>query len=1040
MQPPSLIEHSGHWLITPPPAIALALAAIATRTITPETTRGIVVLTPAESTALTPDALAEYRRVLVALIPDLVCAVTAVAAKGSALALTVIAPAITVARHRAGLATTRSLLVPLGPGAALYENGNGAVADLTAALYGDSAWQRDTIRTLAAVVPLGIPAACRTAVVPRLLTAISALPTLVLSDTSVLVARAALEFSAGNYDACLEACLAIPSPLPPPIFARIADAHMKLGHLRAAVFWHWTAIATCESVDVPLVAYACKMLGRLLLDHQITISVWEILADDAASDAWIAPAIKVLTQHRQLFQARYPIALRRILAAADWIAPTMHGARYQVRRLDSPPAQVALPRFFSWLIPGVLCGMSEPCSAADVVLVRELGVGLVVTTTLEKQLPDVWFPEANSRVVLPVADQEPPTVAQADAFIRLVVLAYHRNNKACGTLVHCAGGKGRTGSFLSAYLIRFGFRAPPPLCEECASKTSIAIETARAAAHFNDGFPELEAECTSGSVCAMRAIPALSASQAMADVRSYRPGSIESTAQELFIQRYSDACWKRIQQQPSAKSWDADLPATPTMAGPSHFHLGHLPRVVLLMGLPGSGKSHFSRALQAQLPAARFVIVDSDNPGDFLSAVGAYCKTADMRIILDACHATAAYRLATLAAAFDPAPHEVLGVHFAAPADVCVRRAENRTNHPTLPAERAARAVAGFARQMQPPRFSVPPTSRAGRLAKVVAAAEEGDAESKHYGTWATVHTYNQAQALLAQLTRTDALMTKFPRTAHLYPGARSITDDDIVISDLAHFQHAQSSNDDELWTVEEKIDGANVGIHAIPLSPLDPDNPDECTIVLLAQNRSHFVACTPSISGAESIGGSAAVTHPQFSALPAWLERHRRTLVRLLLMSGEKNADGSPSRRILFGEWAAAKHSVHYSALPDRFIAFDLFDTGTRRYLSRGSMRAALERAACDDEAPVHAVRTVWSGKVWPAEHLNTIQDADAWVRSMGSVYGAAVPEGIVVRLDRGPSLVHRAKYVREDFIAGNDHWSKSEFVANSVVVAHRE
>jgi hypothetical protein len=34
----------------------------------------------------------------------------------------------------------------------------------------------------------------------------------------------------------------------------------------------------------------------------------------------------------------------------------------------------------------------------------------------------------------------------------------------------------------------------------------------------------------------------------------------------------------------------------------------------------------------------------------------------------------------------------------------------------------------------------------------------------------------------------------------------------------------------------------------------------------------------------------------------------------------------------ILFGEWMYAKHSIHYTRLPDYFIAFDIYDrkTGT--------------------------------------------------------------------------------------------------------------
>jgi len=35
----------------------------------------------------------------------------------------------------------------------------------------------------------------------------------------------------------------------------------------------------------------------------------------------------------------------------------------------------------------------------------------------------------------------------------------------------------------------------------------------------------------------------------------------------------------------------------------------------------------------------------------------------------------------------------------------------------------------------------------------------------------------------------------------------------------------------------------------------------------------------------------------------------------------------------ILYGEWCYAKHSIHYTMLPDYFIAFDIFLKSAQRY-----------------------------------------------------------------------------------------------------------
>jgi atypical dual specificity phosphatase len=100
--------------------------------------------------------------------------------------------------------------------------------------------------------------------------------------------------------------------------------------------------------------------------------------------------------------------------------------------------------------------------------------------------------------------------------------------------------------------------------------------------------------------------------------------------------------------------------------------------------------------------------------------------------------------------------------------------------------------------------------------------------------------------------------------------------------------------------TVEEKIDGANLGVSMA----------DDFS--LRFQNRSHFVNAT---------------TAAQWSQLDAWASQNSADLYTLL--APFTNDDGAIVRRVLFGEWMYARHSVAYNKLPAYFVAFDIAENG---------------------------------------------------------------------------------------------------------------
>jgi hypothetical protein len=213
----------------------------------------------------------------------------------------------------------------------------------------------------------------------------------------------------------------------------------------------------------------------------------------------------------------------------------------------------------------------------------------------------------------------------------------------------------------------------------------------------------------------------------------------------------------------------------------------------------------------------------------------------------------------------------------------------------------------------------------------------------------------------------------KFPRTAHLADlGGSGVTRDDLVLSagDAARLLGAGA------LVLEEKVDGANLALW------LDP------SWRLCAQNRSHAVS---------------AATGKQWAGLDSWTERHRAALFDLL-------ARGGPGRLVLYGEWCAARHSVPYDALPDWFLAFDVWDARHERFLSAAARDALLA------DAGLATAPRVATGR-WPTvaalaallevpSALRRPDRAGAAARAPAAGPPARALEGLYLRLDEQAPL----------------------------------
>jgi hypothetical protein len=180
--------------------------------------------------------------------------------------------------------------------------------------------------------------------------------------------------------------------------------------------------------------------------------------------------------------------------------------------------------------------------------------------------------------------------------------------------------------------------------------------------------------------------------------------------------------------------------------------------------------------------------------------------------------------------------------------------------------------------------------------------------------------------------------------------------------------------------SVEEKVDGANLGLS------IGADGR------LRAQSRGHYLDW-------DSQG--------QWRPLWRWLARRDAAL-----------RDALGTSLILFGEWCHAAHSVAYDALPDWFLAFDVYDRTAGRCWSR-ARRDRLVRAA-----GIVPVPFLGAG-VFTLARLRQLMGR--------SRVGSGAAEGLYLRWEDEDWLVARAKVVRPGWVmAGDDHWSARSLRSN--------
>ena len=152
--------------------------------------------------------------------------------------------------------------------------------------------------------------------------------------------------------------------------------------------------------------------------------------------------------------------------------------------------QIVAPNF-SWLIEHRLAGVSYPCSEDAFALLRQLGVRALLNLSEEPWPLDLLSKYQLRGEHLPVADFTAPTLDQVE---RALIIIDGFLAQGLPVAVHCGAGLGRTGTILACYLVSQG----------------------------------------------------RTAQEATRQVRTKRPGSIETPAQEAVVEAYGH--YRRLKQ------------------------------------------------------------------------------------------------------------------------------------------------------------------------------------------------------------------------------------------------------------------------------------------------------------------------------------------------------------------------------------------------------------------------------------------------------------------------------------------------------------
>jgi atypical dual specificity phosphatase len=390
--------------------------------------------------------------------------------------------------------------------------------------------------------------------------------------------------------------------------------------------------------------------------------------------------------------------------------------------------------------------------------------------------------------------------------------------------------------------------------------------------------------------------------------------------------------------------------------------------LIFMVGLPASGKTTFSNTILIHFDTT-VIHLNQDEIGrsGCYDTLCKFAKKQDKTIILDRCNLTSAERADWISTYNSLSNRPILCVHFNTPADVCKKRLVGRKNHDM----KNPYVIDDLATKLQLPQQNE-------GFRRVVEINEEDD----------LVSLYSEFGIHYTPIHDMTGLK-KFVRTKHI-----------IKLKDPK--DESDREREDLIWTekelgdflkydlvIEEKVDGANLGIF------LDEDNN------IIIQNRSHYIH--PGY-------------HKQFATIDKWKYAHEDDIRQVL----------GNNPWIIYGEWVVARHSIHYTRLPDKFILFDIYDRTTDKFFSRSKVEELISGTQFKQ------IRKIAEGKFTKAQ-LRKFVDPKA----IESIYYDGPIEGIYVRcFNDDNTLKYRGKIVRKDFMQDDaTHWANYEITKNIII-----
>ncbi|CAL4131762.1 unnamed protein product [Meganyctiphanes norvegica] len=132
------------------------------------------------------------------------------------------------------------------------------------------------------------------------------------------------------------------------------------------------------------------------------------------------------------------------------------------------------PYNFSWVEPGRICASAWPQTLANVIFLKSEGVGHCVTLSRDKRPPAGTTERGIQCHLIDVPEFLAPTMTQIDNFIGICDWSRSAGLAVC---VHCRMGRGRTGTMLACYLVKYFNKTPQEAIAQIRQLRPYSIET-----------------------------------------------------------------------------------------------------------------------------------------------------------------------------------------------------------------------------------------------------------------------------------------------------------------------------------------------------------------------------------------------------------------------------------------------------------------------------------------------------------------------------------------------------------------------------------